>query len=191
MCIRLGKTIDDAFLLWDPLVRKLCSHQLPFFKVLTDQLTIQLASSSGPMDISIDRYREVITMWLEHFFCTKYYATVVKRAKYDINDILSTCVHCQNFWLVRLARSIMAAPGYEATKKNYRKRVADAIPHRFGGANPSESYSTIITKSKAKGADGEEKEVEVIEIVEEDDGHPGAWQPANPAIWKAKPMGHV
>ena len=166
-------------------------HQLPFFKALTDQLSINLALPSGPMDMSIDRYREVTTMWLEHFFCTKQYAAVVKRAKYDINDILSTCVHCQNFWLVRLAHSIMAAPGYEATKRNYRNRVDNAIPHRFAGSKSSESYSTIVTKSKFKGADGEEKEVEVVEIVEEEDGHPGAWQPANPAIWKAKPMGHV
>lgn len=154
-------------------------------------MSLQLALPSGPMDISIDRYREVITMWLEHFFCTKQYADVVKRAKYDINHILSTCVNCQNFWLVRLAHKILAAPGYEATKKNYRSRVDAAIPHLFAGPKSGESYSTIISKSKIKGADGEEKEVEVVEIVDEEDQHAGGWQPANPAIWKAKPMGQV
>lgn len=190
MYISLGKTIDDSFLLWDPLVRKLCTHQLPFFKALTDQLSMQLALPSGSMNISIDRYSEVLTMWLEHFFCTKQYAPVVKRAKYDINHILSTCVNCQNFWLVRLARGIMAAPGYESTKKNYRSRVDGAIPHAVAGANPSSSYTTITSKGKVKGADGEEKEVEIIEIVEED-AYAGAWQPANPAVWKAKPLGLV
>ena len=64
----LGKPIDDTFLLWDPLIKKLCTHQQPFFKALTDQMSIQLALPSGPMDISLDRYREVITMWLEHLF---------------------------------------------------------------------------------------------------------------------------
>ncbi|KAL8795122.1 MAG: hypothetical protein Q9195_002419 [Heterodermia aff. obscurata] len=186
----LGESVDDAFSLWDPLIRKLCTHQLPFFKALTDQLSVQLALPSGPMDISIDRYREVATMWLEHFFCTKFYAPVVKRAKYDINHILSTCVNCQNFWLVRLARSIMAAPGYEATKKHYRSRVDNAIPHLQAGA-PSDFYSTIVTKSRLKGADGQEREVEVIEILDNEDEYPGLWQPANPEIWKAKPMGQV
>ena len=191
MCIRLGKTIDGALLQWDPLVRKLCSHQLPFFKALTDKMSLQLALPSGTMDISIDRYREVITMWLEYLFCTKQYAAVVKRARYDINHILSTCVNCQNFWLVRLARSIMASPGYIATKEYYRSRVDNAIPHRSAGPVSSKSYGTIITKSKVKGANGEEKEVELIEIIDEEDSNPGGWQAANPAVWKAKPMGQV
>ena len=65
------------------------------------------------MDISIDRYREVITLWLEHIFASKVYAITIKRVKYDINHILSTCCNCQNHWTVQLAHRIMAAPGYE------------------------------------------------------------------------------
>ena len=174
----LGKPIDDTFLLWDPLIKKLCTHQQPFFKALTDQMSIQLALPSGPMDISLDRYREVITMWLDHLLATKQYVPIIKRAKYDINHILSTCVNCQNYWLVQLARRIIAAPGYEATKKNYRVRVENAVPHLAAGPNPGTLLSTNMGMGdSAEGGLGRTK-------VNKEELYPGFWQPCNPKLWR-------
>ena len=152
-------------------------------------MSIQLILPSGPMDVSLDRYREVITMWLKHIFTTKRYVPTLKRAKYDINHILSTCVHCQNYWTVRLVRQIMAVPGYETIKKNYRERVDNAIPHLAAGPNPSIAYHTITITQEVENPATGEKVAERVEHIEEEEAVPGLWKPANPRIWKPKPFG--
>ena len=180
------------FLVWDPFIVKLSLHQRPFFKALTDQLSIQLALPSGPMDISIDRYREAVTMWLEHIFATKEYVPTIKRAKYDLNNILSTCVNCQNFWTVCLARLIMSVPGYEATKKNYRERVNNAIPHLAAGPNPSilDSTTTNTQEEEAKSAEEQAKEEEAKSKFKEE-LYPGGWLPVNKKLWQPTPFGII
>jgi len=123
---RLHSSMDDYFSLWDPLIKKVSAHQLDFLEVLTDQLAIQMILPTC-LDVSIDPYRQAVMLWLERIFTSKLYATPIIRAKIDYNDILSTCMNCQNHWSVRLAQSIVQAPRRTFEKAIYGERLEKAI----------------------------------------------------------------
>lgn len=187
--------MDDYFPLWDPLIKKFSAHQLDFLEVLTDQLAFQMILPTC-LDISIDPYREAVMLWLERIFTSKTYATSTIRAKIDYNDILSTCMNCQNHWSVRLAQSMMEGPKRTVERSIYGERLEKAIhdlaePRWVLILQPdaekvSRTEKAIAGSSLQSGVDETSQSDGVIEPsldAEADDGDPavGGWQK-----WKGK-----
>ena len=127
--------MDEVFPLWDSLLKKLTLHQSHFLTMLTDEMLVHLISPSM-LDITIDTYREAITVWLERIYTTKGWAAATKRGKMDENVIMQTCLQNQNHWTIRLASAIIASSGRKIAKEVYEDRVTQAVQY-------------LSTKSKA------------------------------------------
>lgn len=198
--------MDDYFPLWDPLIKKFSAHQLDFLEVLTDQLAIQMILPTC-LDVSIDPYREAAMLWLERIFTTTFYATPIIRARIDYNDILSTCMNCQNHWSVRLAQSIMEAPKRTVEKAIYGKRLEKAIQNlaeprwvpivQHDAATASRGGKVLARSGMIlqSGTDKTSKSNGVPEPsidAEDDDGDPavGGWQRWK-GNWHPKDIGMV
>lgn len=157
---KLHDPMDDFFPLWDPLIKKLSAHQRCFLDLLVDQMARQMVLRTN-MDVSIDEYREAITLWLERIFVSKGYTAAVKRAKISYGDIMLTCIYNVNCWTVRLARRIMEAPQHEIVKNVYAGRL-EVIWSEFGGEK----------RHVQENADGSTL------VGKDDGGKEGEWDPA-------------
>lgn len=198
--------MDDYFLLWDPLIKKISAHQLDFLEVLTDQLAFQMILPTC-LDVTIDPYREAVTLWLERIFTTKIYATPIIRARIDYNDILSTCMNCQNHWSVRLAQSIIEAPKGTVEKAIYGDRLEQAIKdlaeprwipivrHGAGTAPQKDEAAAGSGPTLRSSANKTSKSKGVVEPclgAEDDDEEPqvGGWQKWQ-GKWHPKDIGMI
>ena len=81
------------------------------------------------LDITIDTYREAITMWLEQIHTNKGWVAAVKRGKLDDNVIMETCLQNPNHWTIRLAGSIVESSSHRIAKAVYKDRVTKATEH--------------------------------------------------------------
>ena len=116
------KSVEDHFLIWDPLIKKLSKHQSSFLRTLTEGIVREIIRSTCDR-ISNDQYREAMTMWLEHIFTSNVCRPVLRRAKLGCSGILSACFSSPSQWTLRLARSIMEAPGNGLEKAMYDERL--------------------------------------------------------------------
>ena len=115
------KSVEDHFLIWDSLIKKLSKHQSNFLRDLTEEIVREIILSTSER-ISNDQYREAMTMWLEHIFTSNVYRPVLRRAKLGCSGILSACLSSPSRWTLRLARSMMEAPGNDVEKAMYDDR---------------------------------------------------------------------
>ena len=162
--------MDDFFPYWDPIVKKLSAHQQCFLDLLIDQMAIQITYPT-PMDVTVDEYREAITMWLERIFVSKVYSAAVKRAKINHYEIVLTGIYNANFWTIRLLRCIMAAPQHKIIKELFAEKLEE-IWRKFGGGKPHSQEGDGTTPVRAD--EGEEE---------------GGWKRAK--NWVPKPFGMV
>lgn len=117
--------MDEVFPLWESLLKKLTSHQSHFLIMLTDEMLVQLILPSM-LDVTIDTFREAITMWLEQIYTTKGWAAATKRGKLDESVVMETCLQNQNHWTVRLAVAVIGSSGHKIAKEVYVDRVSKA-----------------------------------------------------------------
>lgn len=80
---------------------------------------------------------------------------------------------------------------HESTKRNYRERVENAIPHLAAGPDPSLMYRKVTATWQAEDPSTGEKVAEEVEHEEEEELEPGGWKPANPNLWKPRPIGGI
>ena len=122
---RLGARMDDVFILWDGLLRRLTNHQRLFLILLTNEMSLFLIQPSM-LDTKIDEYREAITLWLEHIYTDDQWAAACKRGNLDINVILSTCLMNPNYWTLHLAARIIEDSKYKLIRNTYKAHVMAA-----------------------------------------------------------------
>ena len=115
------ESVEEHFLIWDSLIKKLLKYQCNFLRDLTEGMVTEIILSTCER-ISDDQYREAMTRWLEHIFTSNVYRPVLRRAKLGCSGILSACLSSPSSWTVRLARSITEAPGNNLEKAMYDDR---------------------------------------------------------------------
>ena len=132
---RLGRHMEEMFPVWDSLLKMLSSKQERFLALLVDEMAIHIISPSL-MDVTIDSYREVITMWLTHIFTSEIWAAPIKNGKLDDNSIVPTCLQNPNHWTLKLASAISDAPSHKIAKDVYGKRINKAVSEHAKSKEP-------------------------------------------------------
>lgn len=97
--------MEDAFLLWDDLLKTLTLHQRSFLCLLTNEMSILIAQPSR-LDITIDSYREAVYTWLINILTAEAWAASRKRHNFDPSCVISTCLMNPNHWSRRLAMAL-------------------------------------------------------------------------------------
>lgn len=122
---RLGGNPDEAFNIWDPLLKSLAIHQRLFLTVLVDRMLhfLTLPSTSG---MNVETFRDAMFMWLEHIYATKTWSKVANRDRVDGNAMLVLCLQSHHQLTARLAMSIIQQPGRARLAKLYGERVGKA-----------------------------------------------------------------
>ncbi len=77
---RLGSSLTAAFQLWDPILKTLGAHQLPFLNVLVSELVSRLTLPSD-VDVYLDAGYEGIYLWLKHILFDRAWISCRERRK--------------------------------------------------------------------------------------------------------------
>lgn len=192
--------MDEVFPIWNSLLKLLSSQQERFLALLVDEMAISIISPSL-MDVTIDTYREVITMWLTHIFTAEKWAAPIKRVKLDENSIIPTCLQNPNHWTLKLTSALFDAPGHKRLKDVYGKRISKAVAEHAESKEPiirtisTENYGGLLPSHRA-WLETEEGLNEQARIVQEDAGgldedpEGGGWEMWK-GTWVSKPVGLV
>ncbi|KAI4163437.1 MAG: hypothetical protein LQ342_002944 [Letrouitia transgressa] len=121
----LGDHPDEAFNIWDPLLKSLAIRQRLFLTVLVDKMLYFLTLPSKS-DMNIETFREAMFMWLEHIYAKKTWSNVTKRDRTDGNAMVVLCLQNHHRLTARLAMSIIQHPGRARLAKLYGERVTKA-----------------------------------------------------------------
>lgn len=185
--------MDEVFPIWDGLLKLLSSHQERFLSLLVDDMAIHIISPSL-MDVTIDTYREVITMWLTHIFTSEIWAATIKHSKLDDNSIVPTCLQNPNHWTLKLASAIFDAVGHKIAKDVYGERIRKAVAEHAKSKEPiiqivpTDKYESLLPSHRA----WLEREGSFQEDVGglEEDPEGGGWERWK-GTWVSKPVGLV
>ncbi|KAL9609676.1 MAG: hypothetical protein Q9167_005559 [Letrouitia subvulpina] len=121
----LGDHPEEAFTIWDPLLKSLTIYQRLFLTVLVDKMLcfLMLPSTSG---MTGETFREALFMWLEHIYVTKAWGNVTNRDRIDANAMVVLCLQNYRHLTARLAMSIIQSPGRARLARLYGEKVANA-----------------------------------------------------------------
>lgn len=192
--------MEEIFPVWDSLLKMLSSKQERFLALLVDEMAIHIISPSL-MDVTIDTYREVITMWLSHIFTSEIWAAPIKNGKLDHNSIVPTCLQNPNHWTLKLASAISDAPSHKIAKDVYGKRINKAVSEHAKSKEPiirtisSENHEILLPSYRA-WLESEEGLNEQARIAKDDAGgleedpEGGGWERWK-GTWVSKPVGLV
>lgn len=196
----LGRHMDEVFPVWDSLLKMLSAQQERFLAQLVDEMAMHIISPSL-MDMTIDTYREVITMWLTHVFTSENWAATIKHGKLDDNFIVPTCLQNPNHWTLKLASAIFDAPGHKVAKDVYGERISKAVTEHAKAKEPiirtmsTDSHHSLLPSHLA-WLESEEGLREQARIAQgdaggsEEDPEGGGWERWK-GTWVSKPVGLV
>lgn len=190
--------MDEVFAVWDILLKMLSLQQEQLLTLLIDEMAIHITSPSL-MDVTIDTYREVITMWLLHIYTSENWAATVKHSKLDDNSIFPTCLQNPNHWTLKLASAIFDAPGRKIAKDVYGERIGKALAEHSKLKEPNigpisnENHDSLLPSRRAWLESEEGLKARVAQKdagVLEEDPEGGGWQRWK-GTWVSKPVGLV
>lgn len=190
--------MDEVFPMWDSLLKMLSSQQARFLALLVDEMAIQIISPSL-MDVTLDTYREVITMWLTHIFTSEKWAAAIKYCKLDDHSIVPSCLQNPNYWTLKLASAILDAAGHKIAKEVYGERITRAVAEHAKQKEPiiSRAISTdSLLPSHRAWLESEEGLKQQARIAQGDaagldeDPEGGGWERWK-GTWVSKPVGLV
>lgn len=192
--------MDEVFSIWDSLLKNLASRQNQFLTIFADEMVIPIISPSF-MDVTIDTYREAVTMWLIHFYTAKEWSATIKRGKLDDHSVLSTCLQNPNHWTLKLAHAIIESPGRKAAQETYGERVRRAVVEQSSSKEPMiktisvENLDRLLPSQRAwleteEGLEEQAKTWQMNAGFPRDDAEVGGWEKWQGG-WISKPIGMV
>lgn len=197
---RLRHHMDEVFPMWDNLLKTLASRKPQFLTIFTDEMVLPLISPSF-MDVTIDVYREAITMWLIHITTAKEWSATIKADKFNDHSMLSTCLQNPNHWTLKLATAILDAPGHKAAQETYGERVKRAMAEHSASKDPIiktisvENLDRLLPSQCAwleseEGLEAQSKMSQMDAVDARDDAEVGGWGKWK-GSWISKPIGVV
>ncbi|MCJ1314333.1 Cytoplasmic glyoxalase II [Agyrium rufum] len=118
----IGTSMQEVFLLWDDLLKRIYHHQPHLLNLLIDELTLALVPPSQ-LDPKTDDYRESCMMWISHILIGDTWKSQRKSGMILVETVLTTCVMNPGLWTVRLALEIVDHPAYATASDRYGSQV--------------------------------------------------------------------
>lgn len=102
---KVGSSMSGAFLIWDPLLTRLCDGIVPVSTILTSLTSAMNASRNSMVSADMDPVKEGLYDWALHVLRSKDWSST-QRPKI-IENMLIQCFSAPTYWNIKLAEALL------------------------------------------------------------------------------------